>query len=285
MARRWYALAIATIAATQASSAQGATMVWALRGSVPDSIAPLAQGMLSDIDLKFTVATDGTRHAIQLEFGQNMTAAVVAADLSSARAIAVFPGTNDSVHVGIVLPPELSGQLGGSIGFRIDTELPDQFSKPAGYDSLVAENAEAEQSWTNSGRTATIAGLTCEEWVGRFTTTDSAGVKHSQDVEMCFTAVPAPVRGISKFLTDRYARNDEVEEKLKEWRDKYFGGRELMPIRVVIRPESANDSPLVFELVQYVDRAPDPSFFDLPADLEPFPIEMIRGMMPQQQGS
>ena len=262
---------------TTTLSAQSGTTVWSLRMKVPDSIATMAGG-LSEIDMRWTLATDGNRLGMQMDFAESMTASFPGFDLSSVRLNAVVHSNGDSASIGIILPPELAAQMGGGIGLRMDVAIPDTvgaFQTP-NMDSLMAVNQGEEPTVVNTGRTSTVGGVSCEEWeITPKTPSDST--PFGEKMQMCLTENVPALRAFTT-LFEKYMPDFGVDfGELKEMGKKWFGGRDLVAVRSVI-------GEIVIQLESSSNTAPDASFFTLPDGLQPFPVEMLKAMIPATQG-
>jgi hypothetical protein len=265
-----------------AASAQVGTMTWVMRMDIPDSMESRTAG-LSEVEMRMTFASNGEMWAMQMQPGQSMVAAFPMADLSSVRLVALVPTKGDSFHVGIVMPPDIAAQMGGGIGFRVDGEIPKSFDFPFDLDSLMdaqQERSDAEKpTITNTGRRSTVGGVSCEEWT--ITTpgvADSTGPGEPVTMEMCL-AEPSPMmkawtEWVKARVPDIMKEYDEMNAEMRA----EFGGRDLVPVRFGMQAPF----PMVFELVSQSGEAPDATFFRLPDGLQPFPMEMFRGMMPAQ---
>jgi hypothetical protein len=260
---------------------QSGTTVWSMRMKMPDTLSARAGG-LSEIDMRMTMATDGERLGMQVDFAETMASAVPGFDLSAIRFNTVVHGGGDSVSIGIILPPEMAAMTGGGIGMRLDMAIPDKlegFPVP-NFDSLMAENQGEEPVVTNTGRTMMVAGVRCEEWdITPQQPADSipfGGAMHLCVAEN-IPAVKAFTTVAEKYLPDMGFDFGKLKERGRKW----FGGREMTAIRMVM----GHDEEIVFQLESSSNTAPDPSFFTLPDGLEPFPIEMVKAMIPGSQGT
>lgn len=259
-------------------AAQAGTMVWSVRGNLPDTVETMAG--LSEFELVFTVGTDGARLGTQMTVGPTMAAAIAAIDLTTARFQAVVNAAGDSLSLGVVLPPDLAAQMGGSIGFRLDIAIPDSLPLPVptmNIDSLLeAADEGVMPQVTNTGRTDTVAGVPCEIWTMQ-PALDSLPAD-SMAITMCL-AEPSPVMtAINDLMRERVPSIGLDLDEMKEAGKRFFGGRELVPVMMVL---DIGGQDVVVRLMSVSAEAPDPSFFTLPEGLQPFPIEMFQGMMRQ----
>ena len=258
-------------------AAQAGTATWSVRTTLPDTLQATAG--FSEVELLFTTATDGERLGFQMTVGPTMAASFVAMDLSTARFQVVTNAAGDSLAMGIVMPPDLAAQMGGGIGFRIDMAIPDSVPVPfAGMnmDSLMSAPEAETPSVINTGRTDTVAGLGCEIWT-MSGPTDSIPVD-SVAITTCLAEPTPALTAISELMLKRLPKLGLDIEQMREMGRKYYGGRELVPIRMVL---SIGTMEFVMQLESLSETSPGQSFFTLPEGLQPFPIEMFTGMMQQ----
>lgn len=277
-------LAFAALAAAPAiAPAQVGTMEWMMRIDIPDS-ATGRTGGLSEIEMRMIYAHNGEAWAMQLQPAQSMVAAFPMMDLSGVRLVAVVPVSGDSFHVGVVMPPDIAAQMGGGMGFRVDGAIPDSIPLPASFDSLLAaeQSAQAEfkPQWKDTGRRATVGGQGCEEWTMSIDPRDYPMADSTDlepiDIQMCLAEESGLMKAWTEWLKNRIPGLMANYEQLRLEGMAQFGGRTLVPIRMEMTAPLA----MRFELISQSNTAPDASFFRLPEGLEPFPMEMFRGMMP-----
>lgn len=262
-------LLAATLLVAAPLAAQTGTSTWSMTVEVPDSLQMMTQGV-TQFDMRMIVGTDGKRIGMQIEPGPQMLARSTSTDLSGARFQAILNATGDTVSLGLVLPPAMAGMMGGGgIGYRLDLPL-DSLTLPTGaVDSLEERMADSIRVHPeDTGERDTVAGIACEEWR---TVDDSTG----GTMTMCMAAQPAGLKAISDVLKGHFPKFERAMAKMAAEMRAEFGGRELMPIRMVMR----DGQRMRAELLSVSDAAPDPSFFTLPLDLQPFPLAMVQGMM------
>ena len=245
-------------AAAVPAAAQG-TAVIAIDGAIPDSLRTgPAAALPPSFDMRFTVAFDGKQFGMQRELGDQMQAGL-GEQMAGFRVVALWRNGVDSLHIGILLPPELSAMTGGGAGFRIDMPVP---SVP---DSLI-DGSDTTMTWTDLKRTAVVAGVTCHEW---------QGVAKADTVDFCVAPVTdaaleqalGNVRGLPAFRA-------LVGNATPSTRNGKLGPEGGMPIRMVSRGPNA----VRMELQQWIPGMPDASLFKMPEGLEPFPMEMLQGL-------
>jgi hypothetical protein len=218
-----------------------------------------------------TLATDGERLGMQIDFGDGMVPGV---DLSSMRLQAVIHAGGDSASVGIVLPPDVAAQMGGGIGLRLDLAIPDTIRHSAmpNIDSIMAAEQGDEPEVVNTGRTSTVAGVTCEEW--ELTSQNQDSIPFGGKIGMCLVEQLPALRAFTslfeKYLPDLGVDFGEMKERGRKW----FGGRDLVAIRTIM----GDNQDMVVQLESSSGTAPDASFFVLPEGLQPFPLEALKNM-------
>ncbi|MEO8479939.1 MAG: DUF4412 domain-containing protein [Gemmatimonadota bacterium] len=270
-----FALTVALIGVPSLLQAQGGGVsVWAMHGTLPDTVQKAARGMLSTIDLRMTMATDGKRVSMLIAPGPEMIAASLTTDLSMVRLQMVMSSSDDTVHIGVVLPPEIAAMMGGGIGFRMDLPLPASLIEGMLPDSMLAvlasDSLQAKtQEFRNTGRTDKVAGLGCQIW----TMTGFGGDK-ADSLEMCLAPQPTALKAVSDAMQTRFASLFSTLKKFGRDKANPFGTEDLMPVRF----RMVGESDMTFELMSVSNDAPAASFFELPAGLEPFPMEMLQGI-------
>jgi hypothetical protein len=279
--RRLSLFALTFASLTVALPAQSGTTVWSMRMKMPDSLAAKAGG-LSEIDMRMTLATDGRRLGFQVDLGDAMAAAMPGVDLSSVRFNAIVHADGDSASVGIILPPELAASMGGGIGLRIDAAIPDTIPgvNVPDMDSLMNANQGEEPKVVNTGQNSTVAGISCEEWeVSAMVPSDSA--PFGDKIKLCLAESVPALRAFTS-LFEKYMPDLGVDfGEMKQLGQKWFGGRDLVAIRTVM----GENGEIVVQLESSSNAAPDASFFTLPDGLQPFPLEMLKAMIPATPGT
>lgn len=273
-----FILTLALIGVPSLLQAQGGGVsVWSLRGTLPDTVQKASRGMLSTIDLRMTMATDGQRVSLLIAPGADMIAASLATDLSTVRMQVVTSSTDDTVHIGVVLPPQIAAMMGGGIGFRADVPMTADFIKGLATDSMIEAitmkadslNADAAKpEFHNTGRSDTVAGVPCEMW------TVTGGRNKTDTMEMCLAAKPPAMQALSDAMGTRFSSFTSAFAKLGSEMENPFGDRNLMAVRF----RMVGDADFTFELVSLSNDPPAATFFELPAGLQPFPMEMLQGI-------
>ncbi len=262
------------VAPTTGSAQQAApgTAVMRMRITMPTpdstATAPSVSLPFDELEMQLTYATDGQQLAMQMQFGEAMNMPGMA--LGEMLFHAIWNPTTDSVHVGVLMPADLVAQMGGGIGFRLDLAMPDSVALPGGIgDSLTAVLDTITMSGRDLGRTSTVGGVPCEEWE-MFTGADTA--------QVCLAPTPPAIAAANRLLTTIPGMQAFGVAGLTERQRALFGGRDLMPLRLMMGRDGAR---IEMELLSSNTGMPDATLFVLSPDLDPFPIEMITGLMSQ----
>src|SRR5690606_9963148 len=182
--------------------------------------------------MRLTLATDGSRLGMQVDFAESMSMAMPNIDLSAIRVNAVVHPGGDSVSVGVVFPPELAAMTGGGIGFRMDLPIPDTVRNLPGPDVDSMMSAETPKV-TNTGRTSIVAGINCEEW--ELTPAQpSDSTPFNGPMKLCLAESVPGLKAFSA-LAEQYLPDFGFDfSAMKEMGRKWFGDRDLIAIRTVM---------------------------------------------------
>jgi hypothetical protein len=147
----------------------------------------------------------------------------------------------------------------------------------------AAEEPEFKPEWKDTGRRSTAGGLACEEWTMTvdpkdFPAADTTSPQEPVEMQFCLAPQGPLMAAWTEWAKRRLPQFMKNYEKLREEGMAQFGGREMVPLRM----EMTGPLAMKLELVSMSDQAPDATFFRLPDGLQPFPMEMFRGMMPTQ---
>ena len=111
----------------------------------------------------------------------------------------------------------------------------------------------------------------------RLPETPSDSTPFGDKIQMCLTQSVPALRAFTT-LFEKYLPEMGVDfSEMKEMGKKWFGGRDLVAVRTVM-------GEIVIQLESTSNTAPDASFFTLPDGLQPFPVEMLKAMIPATQG-
>lgn len=259
---------------------RGGTIVWSLTGTLPDTARKLLQGMISEIDLRFTMATDGTRTSFTIAPGAGLIASSLAMDLSTVQMQVVTSTADDTTRIGIVLPPQLATQMGGGIGVRMDIPNADSLFRNMVPDSIMAQAkakaAENEPSFhiTDTGRSDAVSGTACHVW-----SIASTGAVATDTVEFCLAPQTAAMKSVMDgILTSRFAAQNKQLEEMYRGKGVQGWPKDQVPIRISF-------GGMKMELVSVSSDTPAASAFLLPEGLTPFDTKLLEGMFGAAGGS
>lgn len=278
MQRTLYPILVA-LAATAPISAQlppPGTIVISMQMKLPDSVkVPLPIG--NSIDLQISIMTDGRRVAADLAPGPGMTLWM----LPGIRLHALYAPGADTIHAGILFPAEMAAAAGGASGYRFDIPLStlDSLRRANSHtvDSIIKKLTDSigtvipHPAYRSLGVTATVAGITCEEW---------ETIVAMDTTRLCLIPTPALIRAVQDYVK-RISGAEQWMDRLPGLADaakEAFGGRDMTPIRTVNVKTG-----LRIELVSYTPGVPDAARFDLPPNLQPLPGGL--GIKPPGGGS
>lgn len=277
---------LAALLAPAGLTAQSATAIWKLEIKVPDSLQQKGPGIPGLIDLRATMATNGKESGFQLEPSPEMIASFAKMDLTGARLTVAMPNDGDSVHVGIVMPPDVAAMMGGGIGFRLDFQVPDSLPFLPGVEELESNKPDADslakmlhEMFRDTGRSETVAGTSCKVW--KLVFPDSTNSGEQMSMNFCIAkGTPALLR-LKNSMGGSFKKMQEVWQEQFKGMNFPFANQDMVPIKVSM------DSPInmTYELISATTAAPDNSFFTLPEGLQPFPMEMITGAIKQAEAA
>ena len=269
------ALLLAPPATLAAQDLPAGTITMQMRVHLPDSLkTPIPLG--NDINVQMSIMSDGHRLAMEVVPGASVPM------LAGMRVLVTFTLGADSVHVGILLPPDLAASAGGSTGMRLDLPI----ATLGGANPLVARLLDSiGRTVTDSGRqamphptyrslgsSATVAGITCEEW---------EVVIQSDTIQTCVIPTPPALLALQQHVMSMpgvqrmMARIPGVADMRKE----AYGGREM----TAIRTENSRRG-LHIELTSYRAGVPDATRLELPAGLQPMSLPMAMPAKPSGGG-
>lgn len=264
--RRSLSLILVALAAAAPIPAQlpTGTLVMGVHVKLPDSLKMLPVPGGSSIDLQITVMSDGRRVATDIAPGPAMITALPM--LQGIRVHAMYALGRDTLHAGVLLPPALAG---GAPGYRIDVPLTmlDSIRRTSSHllDSIGTKLTDSlrkafpHPAYHSLGTTATVAGITCEEW---------ETIILMDTTRTCVIPTPAILRAMQDYIKRATGAQQLMDQLpgMSEAAKAAFGGRDMTSIRTVNVKTG-----LLVELVSYTATVPDAAGFDLPANLLPFP--------------
>jgi len=204
----------------------------------------------TEMEAEMTYATDG-RHFVM----QNVMNSSSVPMMSGMMTRMIFTVGSDSIHMGIVMPPEIAAQT-GSIGTKMDLSMAQLTAagKPAAalMDSVVRANAG--RTYRALGTTATVAGITCQEW---------ESIAAGDTTRSCVIPTPPALAAMQEqFKTFQSAAILSNMPGLDAMQKQAYGGQAVTPIRT-----TSTRTGMVLELTKYSATAPDPAMMQLPAGL------------------
>jgi hypothetical protein len=262
VSRRLLAILTAATIAAPTLAAQAATTTWNVRFSIPDSLQGRTMGV-GEVDARFIVATDGNSVAMQAEPGPMSSLN----GGSGFRLHVILPAAGDSVHLGVVMPPELAAQMGGGVGWRLSLAIPDSLPIPIlDPDSLLNEELPRTE---RVGTTDVVGGISCNNWL-LYSKPDSNGVAQPPATICVASTVPA-LKNIGSALERLLPQLMYGIEKWADSNRRMFGSSDV----TLVSYSAGDDAPMMVQLESASETAPDASFFVLPPGLEPLPPELL----------
>ena len=255
------ALLLASASPLVAQGAPAGTATFQMTIHLPDSLKtpiPLA----GDMSFQMIMMTDG--HRVAMEILPSTSQPLMA----GMHLKATFTIGADTLHVGILLPAETAAAAGGGSGMRVDVPVS---LLGAGNPLLGKMMDSVTRTMTDSlgkflpayrrlGTTATVAGITCEEW---------ETVVLSDTTRTCVIATPPAVLALlERFKTmTGFATMLARIPGMADLQKQAYGGKQVIPIRTVNTKLGMR-----LELTSFTAGAPDAAVFELPADLQVMPL-------------
>jgi hypothetical protein len=245
-------LAIAPPVAAQ-SGASG-SVTFEITTQLPAS-SPAVATIGSDITMQMTMRTDG--HRVVMDMIPSMSQSPV----TGMQIKMVFAAGTDSVHIGILLPPEVAA-AGGSIGMRMDGPMSMIGSASSLRDGMMdsVSKVMGTPTYRSLGKTSTVAGISCEEW---------ETVAMGDTTSTCVIATPPAVQALQdqfKTMTGVGAMMAQIPG-MAELEKAAYGGRAMTAIRTINTKRGMR-----MELTNYTPGPPDATQMDLPAGLQWMPM-------------
>jgi hypothetical protein len=252
-------LSLASTVPAMAQSNAAGRVTFQVTVHIPDSMAT-AMPIRGEISMQMDLMTDGKQVAFELV----PSAAAIPAGM---RIKLIYPLGGDSVHVGVMLPPEMTGMTGGAPGLRMD--LPTSMmsaSNPllAGImDSAAKKATDAAGKpprYRKLGTTSTVAGLRCEEW---------EAVVNTDTTLTCVIPTPSALLAMQAQFKKASGMGDLMDKipGMADLQKQAYNGAQVTPIRM-----SNSKSGMHMELLSYTPGAPNPDVFTLPANLQAMPM-------------
>ncbi len=206
----------------------------------------------SDLTMQMTLMTDGHRIAM------HMVPSMPQSPMAGTQIKMVFTPGVDSVHMGILLPPEMAA-AGGGIGMRMDGPMSLIGSANAMLGGMMDSVGKAigKPTYRSLGKTSTVGGISCEEW---------ETVTMDDTTLTCVIPTPPALLAIQnqvKTMSGIGAMMAQIPGMANLEKEAY-GGRAMTAIRTIDTKHGMR-----VELTNYTPGAPDPAQMELPAGLQP----------------
>lgn len=251
----------ATSVAAQAANAGRATFQMSIH--IPDSLqSPIP--ISGDLSVQMEMLTDGKRIAVDILPGASSSMPM----LAGMRVKVVFGIGGDTLHVGVVLPPELSAMAGGGSGIRMDMPLgmltADNPLLGGMMDSIKKTMADSMKKIAPTYRklktTSTVAGLRCDEW---------ETVVLGDTTRTCVIPTPAALTALMDRFKTMSGMGKLMEQipGMADIQKKAYDGAQVTAIRTINAK-----SGLRMELTSFTPGAPPADAFELPAGLMAMPM-------------
>jgi hypothetical protein len=230
---------------------------------LPDSLK--AAGSLGGkFDMQMTAMTDG--HRVAMEMIPNISMPMMA----GMRMKYVFAIGGDTMHVGILLPPEMAAATGGGSGMRMDMPMS---MMGAGNPLLGSIMDSIRKAMTDSlgkgmpqplyrslGISSIVAGLRCQEW---------EALAMGDTTRVCVIPTPPALVALLaqfKMVTGLQSMMAQFPG-MAEMEEQAFGGQRMTAIRMVMAK-----SGMRMELTNFTPGVPDAALMELPDGLQPMPM-------------
>lgn len=260
-----FALLVVTAAPLAAQNGVAGSATIQLSIHLPDStkVPGVPIPISGDLTTQMTFMTDGMRLA--MEVLPNMSGTGPGAGM---RVKLVFSPAGDTIHIGMILPPELAKAAGGAPGMRIDMPVSMLGAANPLFGRLMDSVArtmtdslgKAMPTYRALGTTAVVAGIRCQEWemVVRADTTRS-----------CVIPTPPALLVLQEKFKDMTGMATLMAQipGIASLQKEAYGGKQVVPLRTV-----NSKTGMRMELTAFTAGAPDPAVFELPSDLQVIPM-------------
>jgi hypothetical protein len=244
--------AIAPPVAAQSAAAGSATFQITTQLAASSQAAAVVG---SDLTMQITVMTDGHRVAM------NIVPSISQSPMAGTQIKMIFTPGIDSVHMGILLPPELAA-AGGGIGMRMDGPMSMMGSANAMLGGIMDSVGKAigKPTYRALGKTSTVAGISCEEW---------ETVAMDDTTLTCVIPTPPALLAMQNQLKTMSGMGAMMAQipGMADLEKTAYGGRAMTAIRTIDTKRGMH-----MELTNYTPGAPDPTQMDLPAGLQSMPM-------------
>lgn len=180
--------------------------------------------------------------------------------LADTRIQMVWQNRADSAQFAITVPAAIRSMAASMLapelaatppaGYRIAMKVPNMDSLiKANLDSAKRNDSMPDMVTRSIGTTSTVAGMRCENW---------EIISPNDSIDVCVVESSKGAFAMSSWLATQF----KLDEAMKHPKAaSFFGGRKMMPIRVMAR-----DSSFTMVLVSASDAAPGAAFFAVPDD-------------------
>ena len=245
-------LPIVRVAPLVAQGTTGGSVTFHVKAHVPDSVAAMTGS--PNVDTRMTVATDGQRFAMDIELGTTGPTAGMHVKM-------IFAVGADSVHMGIMMPPELAASTGTS-GMRMDMPMSMMGAGNPLLSGLMDSVSKAlvNPTYHSLGSTATVAGVRCAEWIM---------VSGIDTMRTCVIPTPPELTALQEKMNKMTGMKEMLAQLpgMADMQRKAYDGKAMTPIRAI-----NGKAGTTMELESFFAGAPNPATFELPADLQPMPF-------------
>jgi hypothetical protein len=255
-------LCLFAAASPLAAQAAVGTVEFKMSVHVPESAGvPVPGGTF--VTMQMTAMSDGHRVAMEI------VPTVLSSPTSGMLIRMLFTPGSDSIHLGIIFPPEMAAAAGGGSGMRMDGPI----SMLGGGNPLLAGIMDSvgkamkdslakggvRPSARSLGTTSTVAGISCEEW---------ESVAMGDTTRTCVIPTPPAVQALQDQFKSKSGMGALMGQipGMAEMEKTAYGGRAMTPVRMDSRRTGMH-----MEFVKYTPGAPDPARMELPAGLRQMP--------------
>ena len=259
------ALLFATASPLAAQGGEAGTATFQMTVHLPDSLKgklPIPIG--GDLDMQMKYMMDGRRVAMEMAPG------ALTPMLAGMRIRMTFTLGTDTMHVGILLAPEMAA-AGGSAGSRLDIPVSMLGAASPLLGSLMDSTArkmidslgKTPPVYHSLGTSATVAGMACEEW---------EAVRGTDTTRTCVIPTPRGLLALQEqFKTMTGLQNLMAQMPgLADMQKQAYGGREMTAIRTINVKMGIR-----MELTSFTPGVPDATQLALPDGLTLMPMPAL----------
>ncbi|MGH7523264.1 MAG: hypothetical protein ACREK8_03070 [Gemmatimonadales bacterium] len=243
---------VVCVAGVSTAAAQDTVAIGTVTFHLKMHAPPNAVAMLGEeLEMEMTGATDGQHVAMNMV----MTGAGTMTGMSTR---VIFALGNDTVHMGIVLPPPLAN---GMPGMRMDvpTAMLGAGNPILGHIMDSVSKALKDPVFRSLGTVATVAGITCAEW---------EMVAGTDTTRTCVIPTSPALLALQQRMGQMTGFHSMLMQLpgMAEMMRTAYGGKPMTAIRSINARTGTT-----MELVSVAPGVPDKSIFELPPDLQVMP--------------